>query len=279
MKFINWKTPMLAVGMVGLTFASPTFADKPKFGDTWEFALGGMLQNADFKFSSTRDDRPEVSLDFDKLGLDDDSSTIWAGVDWQFADSWGLGFSYSSYNSDGDVDASEDGNFGDIEWTAAATLESDFDLDLYILDVKWDFINNGKTHMGIGLGLHIADMSAGIGFTLEGNVNGEPVIIESGSESTAVTAPLPNVSLHLGHTFGEKFYLGGTLGYFDLKVNDIKGELVSARAVFEWRAFKNFGFGAAYQYVAIEVKENASDRTNKINADFYGPILFVSASF
>ena len=238
-----------------------------------------MDHNADVSYSSTRDGREPVVLDFDDLGMDKDATVVWLGLEWQFFDSWGVSLSYTEFDSDGIVTATEDGNFGDIEWTADAALDSYFDLKLFIVDLHWDFVNTERTHVGVGLGLHVADIDTGISFSLDGLVNGQVIEIDSGVETATVTAPLPNVSLRLGHRFGEKWYLGGTLGYFDITVDDIEGELVTARAVLEWRAFKNFGFGLGYQYVTIDVKEDESDRQNRIDADFYGPVLFVSAAF
>ena len=264
---------------LSLLLTSHAFADKPRFGDTLAFRLGGMNHNADVSFSSTRDGREPVVLDFNDLGMDDSASVVWIGMEWQFADSWGVSLSYTDFDTDGLVTASEDGNFGNIEWTADAQLDSYFDLKLFTVDLHWDFVNTARTHVGVGLGLHVADVDTGISFSLDGNVNGEVIEIDSGFETAAVTAPLPNVSLRAGHRFGEKWYLGGTVGYFDITVGDVKGELVTARAMFEWRAFKNFGLGVGYQYVTIDVKEDETDRQNRIDADFYGPVLFVSAAF
>jgi hypothetical protein len=61
-------------------------ADKPQFGDTFLFSIGGMTQQANVTFSGTREGLPEVKLDMDDLGMDSSASTIWAGFTWQFAD-------------------------------------------------------------------------------------------------------------------------------------------------------------------------------------------------
>lgn len=262
-----------------LLLASQAFADRPHFGDTLTFRLGGMEQKADVSISSTRADNPKRSLDFSDLGLDDEASTVYAGLSWQFFDSWGLDFSYSSFDTDGTETATESGNFGDIEWDANATLSSSYDLDLYIVDLHWDFVNTGKTHVGIGLGLHIADFDTSIGFTLTGTVNGEEVVLDSGAESVTVTAPLPNILLRAGHQFGDNFYLGFAGGWFSLSYQDIDGELLSARANFEWRPVKHFGLGIGYQYVSIEVTEDDDDIRHRYDNDMYGPVLYVSAGF
>jgi len=266
-----------------LAIAAAAQADKPFFGDTFMIALGGMENKAKASFQSTREGRPPVELDMNDLGMDPTTTTVWAGLAWQFADKWGVSTSYSSFSSDGEVFASEGGNFGEIEWEVNATLESKLDLDLYIVDFHWDFINTGQSHFGVGLGLHIADISTGINATVELNVDGTPSTeppILIGQEIAAVTAPLPNVSVRGGHRFGDSIYLGGTAGYFTLKVGDVDGELVTVRGHVEWRpGGGNFGLGAGYQYVSMNVTEKTTNFSKKFDMEFYGPLLFVSLGF
>ena len=143
-------------------------------------------------------------------------------------------------------------------------------------------MNTERSHLGVGFGLHIADLSTGISALLAADVDGLPVDppIDLGTETASVTAPLPNVFVRAGHRFGDQLYLGGTLGYFDLKVGDIEGELVTARASLEWRPGAGaFGLGVGYQYVDIEVTDDGGSRVNRFNTEFYGPVLFVSAGF
>lgn len=265
-----------------LMLATAAHADKPMFGDTFMIGLGGMENKAKASFQSTREGRDPIELDMNDLGMDPTTTTVWAGLTWQFADKWGLSTSYSSFSSDGDVSATEEGNFGNIDWQVNASLTSELDLDLYIVDFHWDFINTGQSHFGVGLGLHIADLSTGIDAMVEAEIDGTPVEppLDLGSETAAVTAPLPNISLRGGHRFGDSIYLGGTAGYFSLKVGDIDGELITVRAHLEWRpGAGNFGLGAGYQYVDINVSEKTSDRTKKFDMEFYGPVLFVSLGF
>lgn len=265
--------------LAGMLVALPAFADKPYFDDTWTFRLGGMDQKADLVIASTLEGRPVRDLDFSDLGMDDNASTVWAGVTWQWADKWGASLSYSSFSTDGTETATEDGNFGDIEWTADAELDSEFDLDLYIFEVHWDFINTERSHLGVGLGLHVADISSSIQFTLTGTVNGQEVVLDSGLESASVTAPLPDLVLRAGHQFGDNFYLGFTGGWFSLTYEDIDGELLSAQATFEWRPAQHFGMGVGYQYVSVEITEDDGDRENEIDLDLYGPVLFLTVGF
>jgi len=232
-------------------------------------------------FSTTLQGNEEVELDLDDLEMDSEATNLWLGLDWQFADSWGLSASYSKFDGKGSAAASEDGNFNDIEWSVNAQLDSSLDLEFYIVDLSWDFINTGRSHFGVGLGLHIADIRTSIAARTELDVNGNPIPpIDLGASSSEVTAPLPNVQLEGGHRFGESFYVGGKAGYFTLKVGDVDGELVTASLFGEWRpGAGSFGVGLGYQLIDIDVTEDSNNRRKKLDLTGDGPILYVSVGF
>ncbi len=269
-----------AVCAAALLLSAPALADKPGFGDTFTFKVGGMDYSADAKFSTTLAGNEEIKLDLDDLGMDTTATNLWLGFNWQFADSWGLSASYSSFDGDGEERAAEDGNFDDIEWSVNATLESELDLKFYIVDLSWDFINTGRTHLGVGVGLHIADIKSGVSATVEVDVDGMPVDppLDLGASSSSVTAPLPNFSVEGGHRFGDSFYVGGRIGYFALEVDDVDGSLVTASAFGEWRpGGGKLGVGLGYQFIDIDVEDNSSSRRKKqLDLSGDGPILYVS---
>lgn len=274
---INRLGTVLAVA--GCLLSSGALAASPKFGDTVTLRLGGMIHKADATFSDTRVDRPPVELDLGALGMDKRHNSFWAGLEWQFAERWGLTVSYSDFSSDGERSVTEGGNFGDLEWSVGAELASEMDVEIFIVDVTWDFVTTERSHFGIGLGAHVADFSMEIDLSAEAQVGDENAIIAGGTETAAITAPLPNISMRGGHRFGDNFYLGGTAGYFSLKVGDIDGELITARGSLEWRPHKRFGLGVGYQFVSIDVQEKKETKEERYDAEFYGPVFFVSAGF
>ncbi|MGD8415711.1 MAG: hypothetical protein PVH91_01495 [Pseudomonadales bacterium] len=264
--------------LAALAISTTAYADRPAFGDTFAVGIGGMNHKADSTFRYTIGDAPPVTLDMQDLDMDQKATTVWVGGTWQFFDSWGISASYSNFDSKGDVITSKSGNYGDIDWDVNASLASELSLDLYIVDLHWDFINTGNSNVGVGVGLHVADLSASIGATVALDVNGQPVDppINLGTQTGAVTAPLPNVMLRAGHRFGDNWYLGGTAGYFSLKVNDIDGELTSLRGSLEWRpGGGHLGAGLGYQYVKVDVKDTGGISTKSYDIKFYGPIFFL----
>jgi hypothetical protein len=273
---VYFKLSALAV-LLGL--ATGAQAEKPRFGDTLSFSLGGMSHRGEATISSTRDGDPTDKLDFEDLGLDSETEVVWADFTWQFAERWQTSLSYSSFDSDGGRSASEEGSIGNIDWAVGAQLTTEFDLNLYIADVTWDFVKTDKAHIGVGVGLHAADLDMDVTVEVGAEIGGVGGVVEVKRESTSVLAPLPNVSLVGGWMITEKLYLGGHLGYLSLTYDKYDGELFSARGALEWRPWRNFGLGAAYQYVDIDLTVDNSSTTDEWDLKFYGPILFLSVGF
>ncbi len=265
-----------------LLLSGTVHAERPAFGDTLTIGFGGMNHYADSTFRSTTDGRPPINLDMDDLGMDQRVTTIWAGVTWQFADSWGISANYATFDSDGEISADKNGNFGDIAWQVNARLESDMSLDLYIIDLHWNFINSDRTSIGAGVGVHIADFEANISATATGELNGSPITspVDLGSETAGITAPMPNVFLRASHRFAENWVITGTAGYFSLEYDDVEGDLISARAALKWRpGGGRFGGGLGYQYVSIDVTDAGGSKTETYDIQMYGPILFLEIGF
>ena len=275
------RTKLIATGCC-LLLSIQAAAEKPRFGDTLSFSLGGMNHKGEASFSSTRDGNPIDELNFPELGVDDRTSVVWADFTWQFADRWQFSLNYSSFEGNGFKTATDGGNFGGIDWQVGAALTTDFDMKLYIADVTWDFVKTDKAHIGIGAGLHAADLDMGLLAEVAvgiGGIGGIGGTTEIRSDRASVLAPLPNISMVGGVMLGEKVYLSGHAGYFSLSYDKYDGELISLRGSLEWRPWEHVGLGAAYQYVDIDLEVDDSDSQDFFDMKFYGPILFLSVGF
>ena len=271
----------LIITVVCLFLASTALADKPRFGDTFSFSLGAISNKASGTFSSTNDGEPVSKLKLSDLNMGDATTKLWGDFSWQFAERWRVGVNYSAFDDKGSDVAEVSGNWDDIEWSAGATLDGKVGLKLYIVDINWDFLKTDNAHLGIGAGLHVADLDFRIGATGHLIIDGEEFDIDLGSEAVDVTAPLPNLNLSGGYMIGDSIYLSGSVGWFSLNYDKYDGSLTSLRANVEWRPFKsrNIGFGAAYQYIDLDLKVDQSTRKDRYNIDFQGPVLFISAGF
>lgn len=254
-------------------------ADKPRFGDTLSVSVGGMKHRGEASISSTRDGAPVDELTFGELGFDDDTQVFWGDVTWQFAERWQFSTSFSSFDGSGYAAASEGGNFGELEWEIGASLTSSFDMELYIVDLTWDFLKTDRAHLGLGVGLHVADLDMDMLLEIEIEIGPGGRGFEIAAEEASVLAPLPNLSLVGGIMLSDRLYLSGHAGYFELSYDKYDGQLFSLRGALEWRPWRHVGLGAAYQYVDIDLGVEESDSRDDYDLKFYGPVLFVSVGF
>lgn len=262
-----------------LLWSSSALAEKPRFGDTVSLSMGGMLHHGKATISSTREDAPVDRLDLSDLGLEDNTEVFWTDLTWQLAERWQLGLSFSSFDADGYKEATTNGNLGDLDWEIGASLTSAFDMRLYIADLTWDFLKTDNAHLGVGVGVHAAGLDLDVLAEVWTGAGGTGERIEVGREKASVLAPLPNVSLVGGWQITDRLYLGGLLGYFSLSYDRYDGRLFSARALLEWRPWKRFGLGAAYQFVDVDLEVEKSRSRDSYDLEFDGSVLFVSMGF
>ncbi len=254
-------------------------ADKPRFGDTLTVSVGGMNHRGKATLAVTRPDAPVDKLTFQDLGLSDETEVFWGDFSWQFAERWKFRLNYSSFDAKGQQIQSTGGNWDGLEWAVGARLSTDFEMELYIADLTWDFLKTEKGHLGVGLGLHAVDLDLALVLEVGGSVGDEEGYVPVDGDANSLVAPLPNLSLSGGYLIGEKVYLHGSLGYFSLEYDKYDGTLFSARGAVEWRPWKNVGLGAAYQYVELDLEVDQNSKQEFYDFEFYGPVLFLSVGF
>ena len=116
----------LISAVVCLLLSAAAAAEKPRFGDTLSFSLGGMNHRGEASFSSTAEGSITDILEFNDLGVDDRTKVVWGDLTWQFAERWQISLNYSSFDASGFRSATKDGNFGGIDWEVGAALTSKF---------------------------------------------------------------------------------------------------------------------------------------------------------
>ena len=263
-----------------MMLAIPVRAENIRFGDTVTLSVGAMNHNGDGYIVSTRPNLPLDRVTFTDLDLDDDVDIFWANINWQISNRWKFGFSYSGFDTNGLTVASADGNFEGIDWTVGAALASSLDVDFFIADISYDFLLKENARLGLGAGLHAADLEFDLLVGVFASVGGGDFeFFPLAVEEAAVLAPMPNVSLVGGYAFGDKVYIEGRAGWFSLSYDKYKGDLLSLRVSAEWRPWRRVGIGAGYQLVDIDVEIEGSRGNEFFDLEFDGPILFVSVGF
>ena len=272
-------TPIFAASFLalGLT-AFPALAGgaNPTLNEDFSLRLGAAFLDGETKLKSQLDgDIPVDDIDFDSLGIDGDDTSGYLGGRWRFADRWRLDLEYFRTKHDGSGVAATDLDFGDVTIPLGVAAHAELDVDVYAVAVGWSFVRDEQKEFGVGLGLHVADMSAevaGAGFV-------DDVAVPFATESTSATAPLPNIRLYGGYALSPEWAIDVGLGYFSLAYDKFDGQLLTATAALEWRPHENFGIGAGYTYFDVDVEVDESNRTDTYDFALSGPVLYLVAGF
>ena len=67
---------------------------------------------------------------------------------------------------------------------------------------------------------------------------------------------------------------------FKIEVAGIKGSLVESNATLHYQFASNFGVGAGLKFYRFRLEDTEfSDKDSRFDYDFFGPVLYGSASF
>jgi hypothetical protein len=127
--------------------------------DTHRFRLGAYDQDIDVTGSVTANGFPKVEVDFDNvLGLEESATTMFLSYQWRFKEKWALQAFYSQKEADGNKLATKDFNYDGIDYTAGVRLDTEFNLDTYLVAVNYSWLRDDKKEIGVGLGVHAFDI-------------------------------------------------------------------------------------------------------------------------
>ena len=250
-------------------------AINPVLDESFHFRLGANFLNVDGDLSSSRSGVDTPDVDLDTLGMDDDYTSPYFRFRWRPSDRWRLSFNYFKFDNDGDVTETFDFDFGDLDVSGFARVETKLKTEFYVAQAGYSFLKNERSELGLGAGFHVVDLdtkikaSAGLG----------PIGGQLGSESTDVTAPLPNVTAFATYAFTPKLSLDASVSYFSLSYDKYSGDLAAAVVNLEYRFTRNFGAGVGYNYVNMNLDIDHGDGEDTYDFTFKGPLVFLSAGF
>lgn len=238
---------------------------------------GGISYNMDGTFYSTKDDRPDIDVDLDDLGLDEHELTYFLGASLRAGDRFRLRFDYFRYHDKADVTVDEEFEFDGEIYPVGARIDSKLYIDLYVINLSYDLYLSKKASFGIGIGAHIADLDLKI--SGEGNVGG--VGDADGDGESDILAPLPNLYAAGNYAFRDDLIFRYNGGWMSMSYDEYDGDLIFARATLEYWPFKNMGIGAGYSYLSADIKYNKknSSKKEKYDVDMPGPVAYLTVGF
>jgi len=249
------------------------------FSDTVTFSTGVLFHRADAAFGATLDDNPAVDLRLPDLGLNDDKRVFRAGLSWQMNRRWNWDLTYSSFSGNGFIEARRSGNFGEIEFDAGASLSSSLDVDVAITDINYSIIETDRARVGLGGGFHVTGVDFGLVATVDVTTDDGGFERTARSRTMDILAPLPTLSLAGDYRLSDDVHLSADIGYLSLSVDKYDGGIFSVRTQVEWRPWKQFGIGAGYQVIDLDLDVDRGRVDERYRLELAGPSLFVTYGF
>ena len=166
---------------------------------------------------------------------------------------------------------SQDINIDGIVYPIGTTVDSKFDLAFYNVRYSYSFIQDDRVDFAGSAGLHVTDIG---------------LAVSSASQGTAgdsVTAPLPLIGGRLDVALTEKWTMRSSAEFMYVEFDNFKGQISDVLVAAEYRAWKNFAFGAGFNAVriALDVDDDSSGVKfeGSLNSDFVGLLFYGKMMF
>ena len=166
-------------------------------------------------------------------------------------------------------------NEDEIVIEAGTDVESRYDMDIFLLNYSYSFIQDERLDFAGMAGLYLMPIS----FDLK--VSG--VVEDQGSQS--FTAPLPALGLRIDILIAPKWYFRGSAQLFYIEYESYTGSLTSTRTAVEYNPWKHVGLGIGVDSLSMAIQADDPDTIPDFdlrgNVDFsyiglylYGRVFF-----
>jgi hypothetical protein len=247
-------------------------AKEEKLPDTFGLRLGGYkIQNADTIARLDSNDAPVGAyIDFrDTLGGDTKATVVRLDGFYRFNERHGLGFAWYDVKFTGSRMLDRDVEWGGQTYPVNTQVDSELKFDVYQLNYRYSLFHNEEAELGALVGLHVMRFSAGI------SASGI-----SQSQSQAATAPLPVWGLFADYKFTPRFSTYYTYQVFNINYQDkVTGGLQDFLLGLEYRLFRHFALGAAYNRFALHMKSKGDAATLYLDTNWNGGLLYGAVYF
>ncbi len=272
---------VMLVALLGAISSAAEAASPPSRGriDRWGLTLAGFAVdfNTNARWQTTNAPvEPFIDLE-DDLGLEEKLTRARLEVVLRVGKRSLLSLEYIRLRRDAaQTRLIEDIMWGDEIFTAGATVESDFDTDVYKFSWTWSAVRKPRFDLGLTAGISAIDLAAGIrGVATASGGPGPPEFRQE--EEEKIIAPVPVIGIRFDANLWHDLFLRGHAQFFRYNDDKLSFEFIDTLLAFEYIPFEHVGFGAGYDYFEIEYRQQKDDL--QIRYIFEGPIVYVRLLF
>jgi hypothetical protein len=268
-----------APGVVGAEEPAPNFPNRFMIRGGYGYAFAS---SSSFSFNGDVTDA-SGAVEFETLGGERDDDFWRIDASFHITPRHSVYFSYYDITRTGRRAITRDITFEDTTFEANSTVNSELDIALYRLYYNYSFYLSDKVDLALSAGLYVAQVQ----FKISGELTcsgvpecgaGTPLAASGIRES--VTVPLPSLGAQLKYYILPRLHVQLRFDWLYLEVAGLKGSMTEVYIGAEYRLFKHFALGAAYDYLDIEAKYKADEKggwgvQNTWNTVFmYGALYF-----
>jgi len=283
-----WIVGTIILGLFAghFSFAGDPF---PTVNDPWRVYVGVFDATANSEIGINGDFVPPgPPLDIeDLLGVDDNKLVGWGGVGWRISPRHSLEFEYftlkrSASISDTFTPPIQIGDF----FIEAGEVSTNYDTTIGRLTYGYSILRREHSDLQLKAGLHLTSLKAN--FNLAGAIC-DPLTVPStppgcpvdgtATESEDVSAPLPHFGVSYAYAFNPNWALHVAAMGFAIELDNIDGSLIELDADIAWQPWRNIGFGMGLRYFQADVESQGSELNGSFKFDYFGPTLYIQATF
>lgn len=161
---------------------------------------------------------------------------------YRFNERHAVGLSWYRVGLSGNKTVNQEIQIGDNVVSAGAATQTGLSFNTYRLLYNYSFYRSDKAELGVSPGLYI--MKTNFNFAAQGTINGNASNTALVNEQ--VTLPLPSIGFVMNYNITPRFQFQNRYDFFYLTINDYSGAMFEFYAGLEYRLFKHFAMGAAY---------------------------------
>lgn len=261
--------------------------DYARFNDPVRVYAGGFFPSlsTDISINGTIVNPPPIDVE-DVLGIDDTDTVGWAGVQWHISRRNMLEFEYFKLDRDGFIDLFPNPVEVGDQIIESGSINTAFDVGVGRLTYGFSIVRNERMDLQLKGGLHIADLSAALqlsGAVCDVTLGQMPPGCPGGqtpvAQSEDVTAPLPHFGASFGYAITPTIAANFQVIGFAIELDDIDGSILEIDADLAWQPWRHFGFGVGLRYFNTNVKSGTSELNGEFDIEYFGPTVYVSATF
>lgn len=221
------------------------------------------------------------TFDFnDDLGGDENDKMLRAGARFRFNDNHAIGFSWYDINLRGDRTLDDSLQIDDDIFQIGARTKSKIDLTLYRLFYNWSFYRSDKTELILSPGMYFGDFEAKFKGSAVIDADDAVPVSKSRAVKENLFAPLPTVGLGVEYKILPRLVANLRMDFFYVDIGDVEGTMAEFYIGLEYRIFKHFAVGAAYDRMMLDVEyKSGKPKGWEVDASwnggfFYGALYF-----